>query len=60
MFTGSLSKKFIDMNRPGKVLTSLAAAYVAFKVMSIKPIRNYLLSAVLDTAYYMIKKRLKS
>lgn len=55
----SLSKKN-SMNKPGKVIVSLAASYIAFKIISIRPIRNYLLGTAVDTAYYMIKRKLKS
>lgn len=48
------------MNQLGKIAVSLAASYVAFKIVSTKPIRNYILGTVVDTAYYIIKKKLKN
>lgn len=47
------------MNKLGKVIVSFAATYVVLKLISTRPIRNYLLSTAIDTAYYIIKKKLK-
>lgn len=48
------------MNTLGKITLSLAASYLAFKIVSTKPIRNYILGTVVDTAYFVIKRKLKS
>ncbi len=47
------------MNTLGKIAVSLAATYVAFKIVSTKPIRNYILGTAVDTVYYIIKRKLK-
>lgn len=47
------------MNTLGKLIVSFAATYIAFKIASTKPVRKYLLGTIVDTAYYLIKKKLK-
>lgn len=47
------------MNNLGKIAISFAVAYVALKLVSTKPVRNYLLGTAVDTVYYLIKKKLK-
>lgn len=47
------------MNKLGKFTISLATSYLLLKIVTTKPIRNYLLGALIDTAYYVVKKKLK-
>jgi hypothetical protein len=53
------AKPFFDMNNLLKILLSVVASVIAFRVVTIKPIRNYLLNALLDGAVFMIKRKLK-
>ncbi len=47
------------MNKLGKFAISLAASYLLLKIVTTRPIRNYLLGTVIDTAYYVVKRKLK-
>jgi len=47
------------MNNLLKILLSVTASVIAFRVMTIKPIRNYLLNALLDGAVFLIKRKLR-
>ncbi|WKN43478.1 hypothetical protein [Tunicatimonas pelagia] len=42
-----------------RILLSLAASVIAFRVITVKPIRNYLLTALLNGAVFLIKRKLR-
>ncbi len=42
-----------------RILLSLAAGVIAFRVMTVKPIRNYLLMGLLNGAVFLIKRKLR-
>ncbi len=48
------------MNGLAKLLIGFGASYLIMKVVQQRPVRNYLLAALADGAYYMIKRKLKS
>lgn len=47
------------MNGLTKTLIGLGVSFLVLKVVQQKPIRNYILGALLDGAYYVIKRKLK-
>nr|WKN36373.1 hypothetical protein K4G66_28850 [Tunicatimonas sp. TK19036] len=47
------------MNSLLKFGLTVAASVIAVRLMSVKPIRNYLLNAILDSAVFMIKRKLR-
>ena len=47
------------MNGFLRLLIGVAATFVLLKVVLVKPVKNYILGALVDGAYYMIKRKLK-
>lgn len=48
------------MNGLMRLLVGLGAGYLFLKVVQQRPVRNYILGALIDGAYYVIKRKLKS
>ncbi|MEM6844110.1 MAG: hypothetical protein AAF944_21570 [Bacteroidota bacterium] len=42
-----------------RILVGLVTSVIAFRIMTVKPIRNYLLTALLDGAVFLIKRKLR-
>lgn len=47
------------MNGLTRFLVSVGTVIVVLKIITVKPVKKYLLGALVDGAYYMIKRRLK-
>lgn len=50
---------YFFMNNLLKFGLGIAASVIAFRVITVKPVRNYLLNALLDGAVFMIKRKLR-
>ncbi|MEM8966626.1 MAG: hypothetical protein AAGE93_09420 [Bacteroidota bacterium] len=42
-----------------RILLSIVASVIAFRIITVRPIRNYLLTALLDGAVFLIKRKLR-
>ena len=42
-----------------RILLSLAASVAAYKVITVKPIRNYILMGLLNGAIFLVKRKLR-
>lgn len=47
------------MNGLTKAIVGIGVGYVLLKVLATRPVKNQLLSALVDGAYIVIKKKLK-
>lgn len=47
------------MNGLVKLLVVMVAGLVLLKVITVRPVKNYILGSLVDGAYYMIKRKLK-
>jgi len=48
------------MNGLVRALIGIGIGYVVLKILTIRPVKTVLLTALVDGAYILIKKRLKS
>jgi len=48
------------MNGLIRIIASVGAGVLILKVLQQRPIKNYLLGALVDGVYYLIKKKLRS
>lgn len=48
------------MNGIMRLLVGIGASFLVLKVVQQRPVRNYILGALIDGAYYLIKRKLKS
>jgi len=47
------------MNSVTKVIVGLSISFLTLKLLSVRPVKRQILSAIVDGAYILIKKRLK-